>query len=273
MLVTLLHKVATRINGIPMAGPFLRRTLGPRLNLGLRYRAKHPIDSEHNIDTGGYLPSRTLAPDEEWARKMNDYVGVQPSVVRQAIRALPDTRDFCFIDLGCGKGRANVVASEFPFKRIVGIELSHALAETARKNAEIIQKAKPARTRIEIIEGNAVEFPEIGKNVVVFLFNPFGEKLIGQLVGNLERRMGKGIEELFVIYHNPVWAEVLDTSSTLTRYYAFLPEYDPSEKAFSSPDPFPTVIWQGARALDRAPWPNAGRRVLRVGPQRAILGE
>jgi hypothetical protein len=155
----------------------------------------------------------------------------------------------------------------------VGIELSHALAETARKNAEIIQKAKPARTKIEIIEGNAVEFPEIGKNVVLFLFNPFGEKLIRELAENLDRRIGKGIEELFVIYHNPVWAEVLDSSSTLVRYYTSLPEYDPGERAFSSPDPFPTVIWQDARAIHRTPWPNAARRVVRVDPQRAILAE
>ena len=261
------------IGGIPMAGPFLRRTLGRRLKLGLRFRAQHPIDAEYDIDTSGYVFSRTLAPDEEWAKKMNDYLGVQPSVVRQAIRMLPDTRDFCFIDLGCGKGRANVVASEFPFKRIVGIELSHTLAETARKNAETIQKTMPARTKIEIIQGNAVEFPEVGKSVVLFLYNPFGETLIRELVENLERRIGKDIEELFLVYHNPVWAEVLDSSSTLDRYYTSLPEYDPGEVAFSVKHRFPTVIWQNAKPMHCTPWPNAARRVVRIGSQEAILAE
>jgi hypothetical protein len=83
-------------------------------------------------------------------------------------QSAPGYRGFLLYYLGCGKGRANIVASEFPFKRIVGIELSHALVEVARTNAETIHKAMPARTKIKIIEGNAVEFPEIGKNVVLF---------------------------------------------------------------------------------------------------------
>ena len=155
----------------------------------------------------------------------------------------------------------------------VSKKLSHALVEIARKNAETVQKAMPARTKIEIIEGNAVEFPEVGKSVVLFLYNPFAETLIRELVENLERRIGNGIEELFLVYHNPVWAEAFDSSSTLARYHTSLPEYDVGEMAFSVKRRFPTVIWQNAIAVHCRPWPNAARRVVRIGPHEAILLE
>ena len=43
-----------------------------------------------------------------------------------------DFRDFALLDLGSGKGRALLMASDYPFRRIIGVELLpelHAIAE------------------------------------------------------------------------------------------------------------------------------------------------
>src|SRR5580700_6255635 len=43
-------------------------------------------------------------------------------------------RDFTFIDLGSGKGRTLLMASDYPFHRIVGVELLPSLHEIAQEN-------------------------------------------------------------------------------------------------------------------------------------------
>jgi tRNA1(Val) A37 N6-methylase TrmN6 len=58
------------------------------------------------------------------ASQILPYAGSQPSIVRAGIALLPDHNQYAFVDLGCGKGRALMVASEFSFARLVGVEIS-----------------------------------------------------------------------------------------------------------------------------------------------------
>src|SRR5262245_44984302 len=118
-----LHKLITRLTGS---------------NFNLKFRWKHPIDKLYGIDTSGYIQEdKILSTHKELMGKINPYMGVQPSVLRQIIEDLPDLEQYHFIDLGCGKGRATIVASEFPFKKITGIEISPQLARVGQKNAAI----------------------------------------------------------------------------------------------------------------------------------------
>ena len=45
-----------------------------------------------------------------------------------------DHSEFTFVDYGLGKGRVLMLATEYPFKRIVGVEFSESLDRTARQN-------------------------------------------------------------------------------------------------------------------------------------------
>jgi SAM-dependent methyltransferase len=45
-----------------------------------------------------------------------------------------DFEQFTFIDFGSGKGRSLLVAAEYPFDQIIGVEYSHRLSEVAEKN-------------------------------------------------------------------------------------------------------------------------------------------
>ncbi|MEA3004764.1 MAG: hypothetical protein QOI94_33, partial [Acidobacteriaceae bacterium] len=87
----------------------------------------HPIDRMYGIDTSGVVPVENIHPDQSLHSQIIAYVGSQPSIVRRALSALGDIRDYVFVDLGCGKGRATTVSSEFPFRAVIGVELSAAL--------------------------------------------------------------------------------------------------------------------------------------------------
>jgi len=52
------------------------------------------------------------------------YQPTDPALFREMMASLPiEFNEFTFVDLGSGKGRTLLMASEYPFKKIVGVEL------------------------------------------------------------------------------------------------------------------------------------------------------
>jgi methylase of polypeptide subunit release factors len=58
-----------------------------------------------------------------------------PDELANAVASLDvEHKDFTFIDLGSGKGRALVLALSYPFRRVVGVEFALELHRVAEAN-------------------------------------------------------------------------------------------------------------------------------------------
>jgi tRNA G46 methylase TrmB len=63
------------------------------------------------------------------------YQPTDPALFQEIMASLPiEFEQFTFVDLGSGKGRTLLMASEYPFKRIVGVELIAELHRAAEEN-------------------------------------------------------------------------------------------------------------------------------------------
>ncbi len=63
------------------------------------------------------------------------YQPTDPALFQEIMASLPiEFEQFAFVDLGSGKGRTLLMASEYPFKRIVGVELIAELHRAAEEN-------------------------------------------------------------------------------------------------------------------------------------------
>ena len=93
--------------------------------------------------------------------------------LRQQSRS--DFHDFVFIDLGSGKGRTLLMASDYPFRRIVGVELLPALHQAAQENLSKYRSESQKCFALESICADATEFPFPAEPTVLYLFNPFPE--------------------------------------------------------------------------------------------------
>ena len=84
-----------------------------------------------------------------------------PRTVRLILECLPieDFSDYTFLDYGSGKGRVLLMASEFPFRRIVGIEFATDLHEIAVKNIESYRNQKQKCFDIAAVNMDAADFP------------------------------------------------------------------------------------------------------------------
>jgi SAM-dependent methyltransferase len=222
----------------------------------------HPFDRALGSDTSGTTSSQDLkaAGDHEALAHVTFYGGSQPSVLRRVLATLPQPENSTFIDLGCGKGRPLLVASEFPFRDIVGVELSPRLAQVARANAALVGARYPTRTPIRIEVGDATAFPLPAGNLVLFLYHPFGTELVLKVVRTVEAALASEERAIYVVLYNPVNGACFDASPRLTRRFAAMVPYDREELGYGPDTADAIVVWQGGTAP--APTAEANARIV-----------
>jgi SAM-dependent methyltransferase len=213
----------------------------------------HPIDRELGTDTGGIFPPEPLDGDGSGADLGNlPYMGSQPSIVRRALAQLGDVRGHTFIDIGCGKGRPMIVATEFPFDAVLGYDLATPLVDIANRNAKIVARAHPERTPMQAFSADALELKFTQRDLVIFLFNPFGAGVMSMLIRNLERALWDGsIETLRVVYYYPTCTHVLDASPVLERDWSACVQYEPHEIGYGTEERLDVIIWKSVARIER----------------------
>lgn len=213
----------------------------------------HPFDLREGTRTSGSVPGFLIRGGDSFDRPTTNYGACQPSVASYALAQVPDPERFAFVDLGCGKGRVMAVASEFPFRAVVGIELSPALARIARRNAALIADRHPERPRLVVQDGDATRVPLPRGPLVLFMYNPFGADVVSAVAAR-----ARALPELYVVYVNPVHGHVLDRSPALRRHHAATVTYAPEEIGFGPGSDDAVVIWRrrdGCAAPAAAEWP------------------
>jgi len=126
-------------------------------------------------------------------------------------------RDFTFIDLGSGKGRTLLMASDYPFRRIIGVELLHSLHEIAQENFRQYKSESQKCFALASICADATDFPLPDDPLVIFLFNPFPESGMRKVAANLEQSLCMHPRPVYVLYHNPLLEHVLSEGRRLRK--------------------------------------------------------
>jgi SAM-dependent methyltransferase len=219
----------------------------------------HPFDVRYGTDTSGSSPNgeqTTGAPADIHA---HGYAGSQPGVMRKVFAMLPGVAQCTFLDLGCGKGRPLLVATEFPFKEIVGVELSSAFAQIARNNVEKIANHDSARGRVRIEVGDATEYPIPSGDVVLFMYNPFDEAMIRKMAARVAAALALEPRCVFVVYINPKFGGCFDAVPSLRRRFTGLIPCAREELGFGTVGEEWVTVWQGGG--DSASPAGAGNEV------------
>ena len=126
-------------------------------------------------------------------------------------------RDFSFVDLGSGKGRTLLMASDYPFRRIVGVEIVPELHRVAMDNIRRYRSDTQKCFAVQSVCGDARDFQFPPAPTVLFLFNPLPEAGLRTVVAALEKSLREQPRQVFVVYHNPVLEHVLSEGGMLTK--------------------------------------------------------
>ncbi len=107
-----------------------------------------------------------------------------------------------FLEYGCGKGRAVVLAAMKPFHKVIGVELSDELCRIARDNVHRASK-KLSCLDVEIVNTNACEY-ELPSNVsVIFLWNSFVGSVLEGVARQIHQSLRLAPRRLTLVYALP----------------------------------------------------------------------
>jgi SAM-dependent methyltransferase len=165
-------------------------------------------DIEYDWDHGGMdTTSATVSTRTRLLAALSGapYQPTEPSAFAEMLNMLDvDFCRFTFIDIGSGKGRTLLMAAEFGFKSVIGVELLPELHDVALRNI-----AGNGNSNITSVCVDGRDFPFPPEPLVVYLFNPLPEPALMQMMENLQTSMGHHPRDVKVIYHNPTCEHII----------------------------------------------------------------
>jgi len=110
-----------------------------------------------------------------------------------------------------------LLASGFPFKRIIGVEFSQKLCAIANKNIEKYREYAKARcSDIDVVCQDARTYLLPLEPCILYFFYPFNDTTTRECISNIERSLASKYREIFIIYLNPVHHSLFDASTRFT---------------------------------------------------------
>jgi SAM-dependent methyltransferase len=128
--------------------------------------------------------------------------------------------EFTFVDAGAGMGRAMLLAAEFPFRAVIGVELNPTLARIGRRNMALWRATGRALAPMRMMCQDAAEFKLPEGPCVAFLFNPFGAPVLRRLLKNWSVSYAGREGMLDILYVNNEQEHVLERQAGFKRLFA-----------------------------------------------------
>lgn len=184
------------------------------------------FDRKHGVDTQVDVQLSDLSISSSNKQHGNRYHATPPVSFKRVLRRLKvSLADYTFVDFGSGKGRTLLLASDFPFKRIIGVEFGEELHRHALRN---IQRYRPRHsTQIEALHADAMQFILPDGPLILYFFNPFDGIVLQQVLANIRQAASASSRRIFIIYLYLEHEEIFKASAAFVpvfhwhRYHVF----------------------------------------------------
>ena len=188
-----------------------------KLGHWLHYHKTQPrIDATYGTDTQAWMDMEVLEASGPNLAHARVYAPSPLYDAQQILKKLPiDFSEYHFVDLGSGKGMMLLVAAEFGFAFVSGVEFGRAAYEVGLENLKKFRERRPAAPPVEMHFGDAGSFPLPARPLVVYMFNPFGTEVIQTVLAGMEHSLRSTPRDCWIVYVNPVHHDVFEDCSFL----------------------------------------------------------
>lgn len=209
----------------------VRRTAGLLRKRGMRAAAARPFillqdylyDIRHKTDTTSWVGFKDLTVENNQIAGTRPYQPTRVLPLKKLLdKIAPDLpAGGVLLDIGCGKARVLLVASEYDFKTVRGIEFAKELCEIAKENCAKHKTRTNSRVNFEIVEGDAAKYRIGADENVFFMFNPFDEPILSRVMANIAESLETAPRRAVLICNNLLHPQVVDNSKHFRRQLDF----------------------------------------------------
>jgi len=202
--------------------------------------AIHPFDQLHGTDTSGLIPGSVIAQGTSIpVSELTAYYAVAPSILHGLLdiwlqRTNPQPIDrTVFLDIGAGKGRAMLLASQFPFLRVEGVELNPDLTAIASANISLWHNDLQANALSPLVLHHADATTHLlpSEPTLAFLFHPFELPILRRFLRHVEHSISNNPRPFDLLYVNAEHDSYLDRHPAFTRLWNGLVPMSPADHA------------------------------------------
>ncbi len=207
------------INGISAKMLWIVKGWLPSVRRAARQNSSEELayDRKLGVSTAGRVHPAKLHLSNPNSVHATPYQGTPVGLFISVMGSLGiDYNRFVFIDFGSGKGRALFLASEFSFKRIVGIEFSEELHAAATRNVNEA-KSSLVRKNIELLCMDAVNYSLPEEPCICYFYNPFDAVVLSRVLANIRGSFHGHPRDIFIVYCNPREGHLLDQDECCKR--------------------------------------------------------
>jgi SAM-dependent methyltransferase len=158
------------------------------------------FDHKYGVRTSGHIELSETSFDASKLDKATSYGPVNAWGFRKLLQILNLSKSFTFVDLGCGLGRACIIAAEYGFARVTGVELAPELCKVARDNVSNCRVPAARELPIEIIEGDVLDYCDHANDDVYFMYRAFSLDFLRDVLVKLVERAISRRKSFTLIY-------------------------------------------------------------------------
>ena len=178
------------------------RSLAARLRSAV---ARTLFEQRLELDSSEFVGAADLGLQND---EYQFYVPSQWLTLRTALWARNPSPEDVFIDIGSGKGRVVIQAARYPFRRVIGLELSPALTEVARRNLERNRERLTCQ-RVELVTADLVDYEFPQDITIAYCYHSVAGRTFQVLMERLESVAQRRGAPILFIYSNPLEHEAV----------------------------------------------------------------
>lgn len=161
------------------------------------------FDFRFGTDTAGLVPCSEYEVVGENREHGTGFQSSRPGPFKKIMRSLGFPPNSVMVDVGSGKGRMVLIASDLGFRKVIGLEFVPSLCEIAQRNVELYRRKGKGAAEIEVHVADASSFEFSGDENVFYLANPFDGPLTRRFLDNIERSVRANPRKVWLVYMNP----------------------------------------------------------------------
>jgi SAM-dependent methyltransferase len=174
------------------------------------------FDRRYGIQTSGIILLPGTSFDRARLLDATQYGPINGWGFRKFLRESGFPRNLHFVDVGCGLGRACILAAEYGFEKVTGVDLAAEFCAAARQNAARCRPPSGKLSPIDIVQMDALVFCGQTDADLFLMFRPFSRSLTRRVLDTMAVRARSLNKAMTVVFtermlvpdsYAPVFAE------------------------------------------------------------------